>query len=109
MMTAVSGIWSPDWSKVSERIACPLCDYDLRGLTAAARRVAAGDLSVKVDLGGGSEIASLSQTFNEMVERLGDTSRRFPVLWGQWFISYTVGQYPSAPALVTSLLSHSLC
>jgi signal transduction histidine kinase len=42
----------------------------LRGLTAAARKVAAGDLSVKVDLGGGSEIASLSQTFNEMVERL---------------------------------------
>ena len=42
----------------------------LRGLTTAARKVAAGDLSVKVDLGGGSEIASLSQTFNEMVERL---------------------------------------
>jgi signal transduction histidine kinase len=42
----------------------------LRGLTAAARKVAAGDLAVKVDLGGGSEIASLSQTFNEMVERL---------------------------------------
>ncbi len=44
----------------------------LRGLTAAARKVAAGDLAVRVDLGGGSEIASLSQTFNEMVERLGE-------------------------------------
>jgi signal transduction histidine kinase len=42
----------------------------LRALTAAARKVAAGDLSVQVEPGGGSEIASLSQTFNEMVERL---------------------------------------
>jgi signal transduction histidine kinase len=42
----------------------------LRGLTAAARKVAAGDLSVRVDYRGGSEVASLSQTFNEMVERL---------------------------------------
>jgi len=42
----------------------------LRGLTAAARKVAAGDLSVRVDHGGGTEIASLSHTFNEMVERL---------------------------------------
>ena len=25
---------APDWSATTERIACPLCDYDLRGLTA---------------------------------------------------------------------------
>jgi hypothetical protein len=42
----------------------------LRGLTAAARKVAAGDLSVRVEASGGSEIASLAKTFNEMVERL---------------------------------------
>ena len=42
----------------------------LRALTTAARKVAAGDLSIRVHPGGGSEIASLSQTFNEMVERL---------------------------------------
>jgi signal transduction histidine kinase len=42
----------------------------LRALTKAARNVAAGDLSVRVDPGGGSEIASLSENFNEMVERL---------------------------------------
>jgi nitrogen fixation/metabolism regulation signal transduction histidine kinase len=42
----------------------------LRRLTDAARKVAAGDLSVKVAPGGGTEIASLSKTFNEMVERL---------------------------------------
>ena len=32
MTTASPPAWSPDWSKVSEQIACPLCDYDLRGL-----------------------------------------------------------------------------
>jgi class 3 adenylate cyclase/tetratricopeptide (TPR) repeat protein len=31
-----------------------------------------------------------------LVERLGDTARRFPVMWGLWFISYTVGRYASA-------------
>jgi tetratricopeptide (TPR) repeat protein len=30
------------------------------------------------------------------VERLGDASRRFPVLWGLWFISYTSGRYAEA-------------
>src|SRR4051812_19199076 len=24
---------TPDWSLITERIACPLCDYELRGLT----------------------------------------------------------------------------
>jgi signal transduction histidine kinase len=42
----------------------------LHGLTEAARQVAAGNLSVKVPSGGTDEIASLSRTFNEMVERL---------------------------------------
>jgi tetratricopeptide (TPR) repeat protein len=31
-----------------------------------------------------------------LVERLGETSRRFPVLWGLWFISYTIGRYDDA-------------
>jgi signal transduction histidine kinase len=39
-------------------------------LTEAARRVAAGDLSVQVRPTGGDEIASLSRTFNEMVQQL---------------------------------------
>jgi hypothetical protein len=42
----------------------------LRGLTTAAKKVAAGDLSVQVEPGGGHEIAGLSKTFNEMVARL---------------------------------------
>jgi hypothetical protein len=42
----------------------------LQDLTDAARKVAAGDLSVQVSPAGGDEIASLSRTFNEMVQRL---------------------------------------
>jgi tetratricopeptide (TPR) repeat protein len=36
----------------------------------------------------------------ELVERLGDSARRFPVLWGLWFINYTRGEY--RPALVAA-------
>ncbi len=32
----------------------------------------------------------------ELVERLGDTTRRFPVLWGLWFVDYTCGRYRAA-------------
>jgi signal transduction histidine kinase len=42
----------------------------LQGLTKAARAVAAGNLSVQVPVHGDDEIGELSQTFNEMVERL---------------------------------------
>ena len=42
----------------------------LQDLTDAARRVAAGDLAVKVPEGGSVETDSLSHTFNDMVERL---------------------------------------
>ncbi|HKC11979.1 MAG TPA: HAMP domain-containing protein, partial [Vicinamibacteria bacterium] len=47
----------------------------LRDLTDAARKVAAGDLSVQVAPRGGDEMAGLSQTFNEMVERLRENRR----------------------------------
>jgi signal transduction histidine kinase len=42
----------------------------VRDLTNAARKVAAGDLSVTVPPRGADEIGSLARTFNEMVERL---------------------------------------
>lgn len=42
----------------------------LLALTQAARRVAGGDLSAHVPRGGGDEIGGLSNTFNEMVDRL---------------------------------------
>jgi signal transduction histidine kinase len=42
----------------------------LQGLTQAAKRVAGGDLSVKVPAAGSDEIGGLSRSFNEMVDRI---------------------------------------
>jgi class 3 adenylate cyclase/tetratricopeptide (TPR) repeat protein len=44
----------------------------------------------------------------ELVERLGDTSRRFPVLWGLWFIHYTMGRYEAAREAGRGLLEDAL-
>jgi class 3 adenylate cyclase/tetratricopeptide (TPR) repeat protein len=43
----------------------------------------------------------------ELVERLGDDSRRFPVLWGLWFVDYTRGRYGEARAAGERLLEHA--
>jgi tetratricopeptide (TPR) repeat protein len=40
-----------------------------------------------------------------LVERLGDDSRRFPVLWGLWFVLYTRGSYRPALTAAEELLS----
>ena len=42
-----------------------------------------------------------------LVERLGDVSRRFPVLWGLWFVLYTRGHYPAALAAGEELLARA--
>jgi class 3 adenylate cyclase/tetratricopeptide (TPR) repeat protein len=42
------------------------------------------------------EVHGVYARAQELVERLDDSSRRFPVLWGLWFISYTLGRYPAA-------------
>jgi signal transduction histidine kinase len=45
----------------------------LRALTGAAGRVAAGDLSARVQATGSDELDALAVTFNQMVERLGES------------------------------------
>jgi len=45
----------------------------VQSLTAAARRVAAGDLSARVPAAGTGEVGALAHTFNQMVERLGES------------------------------------
>jgi signal transduction histidine kinase len=45
----------------------------VQALTRAAGRVAAGDLTARVPASGTSELGVLSRTFNEMVERLGES------------------------------------
>src|SRR5262249_46689221 len=41
----------------------------------------------------------------ELVERLGDVTRRFPVLWGLWYVGYTRGEYQTAHARAQDLLA----
>ncbi len=45
----------------------------VQALTRAAGRVAAGDLSARVQASGTDELSVLARTFNEMVERLGES------------------------------------
>jgi len=45
------------------------------------------------------------QRAHELVERLGATSRSFPVLWGRWFVSYNRGQYAAAHETANRLLA----
>ena len=45
----------------------------VQALTDAARRVAAGDLSAQVRAAGSDELGALARTFNQMVERLGES------------------------------------
>ena len=40
-----------------------------------------------------------------LVQRLGDTTRRFPVMWGLWFVSYTLGRYETAREAGARLLA----
>ena len=42
-----------------------------------------------------------------LVEGLGDVARRFPVLWGLWFVLYTRGHYPAALAAGKELLERA--
>jgi len=54
------------------------------------------------------EVHSVYRRAQELVERLGDTARRFPVLWGLWFIHYTMGRYPAAREAGNGLLDDAL-
>jgi signal transduction histidine kinase len=45
----------------------------VQALTDAARRVAAGDLAAQVRASGSDELGALARTFNQMVERLGES------------------------------------
>ncbi len=48
----------------------------LRGLTAATRRMAGGDLSTRVDARGSDEVAGLGRSFNEMAVALSDAEEQ---------------------------------
>ena len=40
----------------------------------------------------------------ELVDRLGDESRRFPIMWGLWYVRFTRAEYPQAIEAAKQLL-----
>ena len=53
---------------------------------------------------GSVEVEALYLRAQELVDRLGKTSLRFPVLWGLWFVKYNRGQYAAAREAGENLL-----
>ena len=66
-------------------------------LTAALdTRIALGPALITVNGAGSPEVEASYLRAREIVDRLGDASRRFPVLWGLWYFTFNRGQYPAA-------------
>jgi predicted ATPase len=59
-------------------------------------RISLGSALVAVKGSGSSEVEAFYTRAHELVERLGDSSRLFPVLWGLWYASYGRGRYAEA-------------
>jgi tetratricopeptide (TPR) repeat protein len=64
--------------------------------TALDIHVALGPVLIGMKSATDPEVAAVYARALALVERLGETSQRFPVLWGQWFIDYTCGRYVAA-------------
>jgi two-component system nitrogen regulation sensor histidine kinase NtrY len=65
LLALVSSVW------LSGRIAGPV-----RSLAGGARRVAAGDLSARVDTAGPGEVSELAEAFNRMIAELQESRER---------------------------------
>jgi class 3 adenylate cyclase/tetratricopeptide (TPR) repeat protein len=59
-------------------------------------RVALGPSLIALKGAAAPEVEKLYMQARDLVDRLGDTSQLFPVIWGQWYVHYTRGQYPAA-------------
>jgi class 3 adenylate cyclase/tetratricopeptide (TPR) repeat protein len=59
-------------------------------------RMALGPALIAVHGAAAPRVLEIYREALALVERLGDSSRRFPVVWGLWFVSYTTGQYAAA-------------
>jgi class 3 adenylate cyclase/tetratricopeptide (TPR) repeat protein len=59
-------------------------------------RIALGPALIAVKGAATSEVEALYRRALDLVDRLGDGSRRFPALWGLWFVNYTRGRYAAA-------------
>jgi tetratricopeptide (TPR) repeat protein len=59
-------------------------------------RIALGPALIALNGGSSPVVETLYLRAREIVDQRDDTSRRFPVLWGLWFVNYSRGQYPAA-------------
>jgi predicted ATPase len=59
-------------------------------------RIALGPALIAARGAAALEVEASYRAALDMADRLADTSRRFPVLWGLWFVAYSRGDYPGA-------------
>jgi DNA-binding winged helix-turn-helix (wHTH) protein/tetratricopeptide (TPR) repeat protein len=59
-------------------------------------RIALSPALIALKGAGSAEVEDSYLNARELVDRLGDESRRFPVLWGLWFVNYSRGRYGAA-------------
>jgi len=59
-------------------------------------RIALGPALIGVKGAPSQEVEASYTRAHDLVDRLGDVSRRFPVLWGLWYVKFNRGEYPEA-------------
>jgi DNA-binding winged helix-turn-helix (wHTH) protein/tetratricopeptide (TPR) repeat protein len=59
-------------------------------------RIALSPALIALKGAGSAEVEASYLDAHERVDRLGDESRRFPILWGLWFVNYSRGRYVAA-------------
>jgi tetratricopeptide (TPR) repeat protein len=67
-------------------------------------RIALGPALIGLKSAADPQVVSSYDHAEELLDRLGDTDRRFPVLWGRWFSAYTTGDYTAARDIGERLL-----
>jgi tetratricopeptide (TPR) repeat protein len=67
-------------------------------------RIALGPALIAVKGSLAPEVEASYLRAQKLLDRFDDPARRFPVLWGLWYISYTSGHYPKARDTAEQLL-----
>ena len=70
-------------------------------------RIMIGSALIALHGGKATEVETSYARALDLVDRLGDTARRFPVLWGLWYVAYNQGNYPVAQERGERLLKNA--
>jgi len=68
-------------------------------------RIALGPALIALLGGPAAQVEASYRHADDLCDRLNDTSRRFPVLWGLWYAAFAQGRYPTARELGERLLA----